>query len=236
MPAGDRDTLVAGTVVMAFPSEYEGFGAPLVEAMTLATPVVCSRAEAVVEVAGAAAVIVEDATAQAWAAAVEQAMIDGARLVELGADRCRLFTPEISGRALAEAYRRALYAMRVVVLCPHFEPDTAPTGVVMTRIVSELAAFGHELHVVTALPWYRHHRIEADWRIDAGWTGRWIRTESTAWGTVTRVHPFPGDDKRDLVRRAAGFRRLLGAGRRRRVAGRWVVYGRPTSCSRCRRR
>ena len=75
--------------------------------------------------------------------------------------------------------------MRIVVLCPHFEPDTAPTGVVMTRIVNELATFGHELHVVTALPWYRHHRIEA------GWTGSWIRTEPTAWGTVTRVAPVP---------------------------------------------
>ena len=42
--------------------------------------------------------------------------------------------------------------MKIVVLCPHFEPDTAPTGTVMTRIVHELAERGHELHVVTSLP------------------------------------------------------------------------------------
>lgn len=89
--------------------------------------------------------------------------------------------------------------MKIVVLCPHFEPDTAPTGTVMTRIVQELAALGHELHVVTSLPWYRRHRIEP------GWTGRWIRVEPTPWGSVTRLHPFPGGDKRNLVRRAAGF-------------------------------
>lgn len=89
--------------------------------------------------------------------------------------------------------------MRIVVLCPHFEPDTAPTGTVMTRIVEELAARGHELHVVTALPWYRSHRIEP------GWEGRWVRTDPTPWGSITRVHPFPGTDKRDLVRRALGF-------------------------------
>ena len=89
--------------------------------------------------------------------------------------------------------------MRIVVLCPHFEPDTAPTGTVMTRIVSELAALGHELHVVTALPWYRAHRIEP------GWEGRWIRAQPTEWGSVTRVHPFPGGDKRNLLRRALGF-------------------------------
>lgn len=89
--------------------------------------------------------------------------------------------------------------LRIAVLCPHFAPDTAPTGEVMTRIVTELAALGHELHVVTALPWYREHRVEP------GWTGRWIRREHTAWGSITRVNPFPGSDKRNLARRALGF-------------------------------
>lgn len=87
----------------------------------------------------------------------------------------------------------------VIVLCPHFRPDTAPTGVVMTRIVEELAARGRTIHVVTSLPWYRNHRIEP------GWTGRWVRTEPTSWGSITRVHPFPGADKANLLRRAIGF-------------------------------
>lgn len=89
--------------------------------------------------------------------------------------------------------------LRLAVLCPHFAPDTAPTGDVMTRIVTELAGLGHEIHVVTALPWYRGHRIEP------GWGGSLVRTETVPWGSVTRVHPFPGDDKRNLVRRALGF-------------------------------
>ena len=89
--------------------------------------------------------------------------------------------------------------LRIVVLCPHFTPDNAPTGEVMTRIVTELAALGHQLHVVTALPWYRSHAIEP------GWEGKWMRTESTEWGSITRVNPFPGSDKRNLVRRAMGF-------------------------------
>ena len=87
----------------------------------------------------------------------------------------------------------------LVVLCPHFAPDTAPTGVVMTRIVEELVALGHTVHVVTSLPWYRAHRIEP------GWDGRLARTEQTEWGSITRLHPFPGDDKSNLVRRAIGF-------------------------------
>jgi colanic acid biosynthesis glycosyl transferase WcaI len=69
----------------------------------------------------------------------------------------------------------------------------------MTRIVSELAARGHELHVVTSLPWYRNHAIEP------GWGGRLWRTEKTEWGSIIRVHPFPGKSKSNLLRRALGF-------------------------------
>lgn len=87
----------------------------------------------------------------------------------------------------------------VVVLCPHFAPDSAPTGTVMTRIVDELVNLGHRVHVVTALPWYRAHAIAP------GWSGRLVRREDTPWGSITRVHPFPGDDKRNLLRRAIGF-------------------------------
>jgi len=87
----------------------------------------------------------------------------------------------------------------IVVLCPHFAPDNAPTGTVMTRIVDELVELGHRVHVVTALPWYRAHAIEE------GWTGSWVRRETTEWGSITRVHPFPGDDKANLLRRAVGF-------------------------------
>lgn len=89
--------------------------------------------------------------------------------------------------------------LRIIVLGPHFAPDTAPTGRILTRIVEELAARGHELHVVSSLPWYRAHTVEQ------GWAGRPTRREATAWGSIRRVHPFPGSDKRDLLRRAVGF-------------------------------
>jgi len=88
--------------------------------------------------------------------------------------------------------------MKLAVLCPHYAPDTAPTGEVMTSIATELVARGHELHVVTSLPWYEHHRIEP------GWGGRVVRHEDTAWGRITRVHPFP-TDKRKIPARAAAF-------------------------------
>ena len=96
--------------------------------------------------------------------------------------------------------------MKLAVLCPHFEPDLAPTGEVISRIVSELVDRGHRLDVVTALPWYRTHRVEP------GFEGRLVRTERTDWGSITRVHPFP-TDKRSISRRAiafAGFSGLAG--------------------------
>ena len=95
---------------------------------------------------------------------------------------------------MSRADRRPL-----VLLVPHFAPDTAPTGEVITRINDEFVAVGRRVHVVTALPWYREHAIEP------GWGGRLVRREKTEWGSIIRVHPFPGKSKRNLLRRAVGF-------------------------------
>ena len=89
--------------------------------------------------------------------------------------------------------------MKLLVLCPHYAPDVAPTGEVMTAIVSELARRGHEIRVVTSLPWYRRHRVEP------GWRGRPVRSGAARGGVkVTRVHPFP-TARGSVAARAAGF-------------------------------
>jgi colanic acid biosynthesis glycosyl transferase WcaI len=88
--------------------------------------------------------------------------------------------------------------VNLVVLCPHFAPDVAPTGEVMTRIAHELVERGHHLHVVTSLPWYQGHAL------DPGWEGRLVRHEDTEWGRISRVHPFP-TDKRNIPARALAF-------------------------------
>lgn len=89
--------------------------------------------------------------------------------------------------------------MKLVVLTPHFAPDVAPTGAVIDRIVAELVALGHEIQVITSLPWYREHRIEP------GYEGKLVRRERTVWGEVVRLHPFPTDDKNNIMRRAVSF-------------------------------
>ncbi len=88
--------------------------------------------------------------------------------------------------------------MKITVIAPHFAPDVAPTGEVLSSIVHHLVEDGHRLHVVTALPWYRHHRIEH------GWHGRLVRHEDTGWGRISRVHPFP-TDKTNIPARAMAF-------------------------------
>ncbi len=89
----------------------------------------------------------------------------------------------------------------------------------MTRIVHELAALGHEVHVVTSLPWYAKHRVEPEWE---NFTWR-TRTAAEPWGTVTRLDPYAGSDKRNLWRRALGF---VGFSVTAAVAGSRVARGR----------
>lgn len=106
----ERDALIAGAEVLVFPSEYEGFGAPLVEAMTLDTPIVASSQAAVGEVVGDAGVLVADsdrAHGEAWAAAVGDAIGHRDVLVAAGRARRSAFTLHASGTALAAAYRQA---------------------------------------------------------------------------------------------------------------------------------
>jgi alpha-1,3-rhamnosyl/mannosyltransferase len=106
VPDADRDALVAGAVALAFPSRYEGFGAPLIEAMALGTPVVCRDHPALREVAGDAAIVV-GGDPDGWAEALSCVEQRRAGLVAAGHRRVAArFTQRASGLALAAAYRQ----------------------------------------------------------------------------------------------------------------------------------
>ena len=98
--------------------------------------------------------------------------------------------------------------MKILVICPHFAPDVAPTGEVMTSIVTELAALGHTVHVITALPWYRLHAIEPGWE-GKGILGRIGQTQATEWGAISRLNPFPSE-KTNIPARALSFAGFTG--------------------------
>ena len=106
VPSADRDGLIALAEALVFPSEYEGFGAPVLEAMALGTPVICSDRAALPEVAGDAAVVLP-LSVEAWADALALVATTRDDLVERGRRRARQFTVAASGLALAAAYRRA---------------------------------------------------------------------------------------------------------------------------------
>jgi glycosyltransferase involved in cell wall biosynthesis len=96
--------LYRGARCLVYPSLYEGFGIPVLEAMACGTPVVTSAGGATEEVAGGAAVLVDPTDPAAVAAGIEEAAARRDELVPLGLARARGFTWE---RAAAET--RAVY-------------------------------------------------------------------------------------------------------------------------------
>jgi glycosyltransferase involved in cell wall biosynthesis len=91
----DKAPLFSAATVFAFPSLYEGFGMPVLEAMACGTPVVTSNLSALPEVAGDAGVLVDPYETQAIARAVEELLESQTRREELsrrGLERARRFT------------------------------------------------------------------------------------------------------------------------------------------------
>jgi alpha-1,3-rhamnosyl/mannosyltransferase len=103
----DRDGLIGMARALVFPSEYEGFGAPVIEAMALGTPVVASDRACVPEVVGRAGLVIE-LDVDSWGGALEVVESRRDELIDLGRQRCEHFTSTISGEALADAYDRLL--------------------------------------------------------------------------------------------------------------------------------
>lgn len=96
--------------VFVFPSLYEGFGLPVLEAMSRGVPVACSNASSLPEVAGDAALLFDPLDAGAIAAALTRLLEDpgeAARLREAGLRRVPEFSWERTARGTLESYRRA---------------------------------------------------------------------------------------------------------------------------------
>jgi alpha-1,3-rhamnosyl/mannosyltransferase len=107
VPAADRNGLIAMAHALVFPSEYEGFGAPLIEAMTHGTPVIASDRASIPEVVGGAGLVCA-LRPDAWAGALDEVDRQRAALVAAGHRRASQFTALASGEALAAAYEKAL--------------------------------------------------------------------------------------------------------------------------------
>lgn len=109
----DLPALYAAAAVFAFPSLYEGFGIPVVEAMACSTPVVCADNSSLPEAAGDAALLVAAEDEQQLAQALQQAIEDIPLRDELrtrGLAQARRFTWEASAQTLWAVYERTGHA------------------------------------------------------------------------------------------------------------------------------
>jgi alpha-1,3-rhamnosyl/mannosyltransferase len=105
VPEADLPALYGAATLFAFPSEYEGFGLPVLEAMASGTPVVCARAGALPEIAGDAAFYVEPRDVSDIAAGLQRILQDAElrhTLRARGLDRARAFDPRATTARLAD--------------------------------------------------------------------------------------------------------------------------------------
>jgi glycosyltransferase involved in cell wall biosynthesis len=95
VPDSDLAALLSGALAFVYPSLYEGFGFPVLEAMACGTPVVCSNRSSLPEVAGDAALLVDPFDTEALVAALYRVAANGklrSELVERGFRQIRRFS------------------------------------------------------------------------------------------------------------------------------------------------
>jgi alpha-1,3-rhamnosyl/mannosyltransferase len=107
--ARDRDGLIKMSVALVFPSLYEGFGAPALEAMALGTPVIASNCASLPEVIGDGGLVLPLEEA-AWAGALTEVHARRDELVRRGHARAAQFTAALSAQDLCRGYEYALGA------------------------------------------------------------------------------------------------------------------------------
>lgn len=107
---GDLPALYSGATVFAFPSLYEGFGLPPLEAMACGAPVLCGNTSSLPEVVGDAALMVDPASIAGIASGLERLLDDGALRAALraaGLERAAAFSWRRTAEATLVVYRRA---------------------------------------------------------------------------------------------------------------------------------
>jgi glycosyltransferase involved in cell wall biosynthesis len=109
IPRGDLDALIAVATALVFPSRYEGFGVPVLEAMAAGCPVIAADATALPEVVGGAGVLVAPDDVGGWSRAM-RAQLDAPRapMGEAGRERAQRFDGLVGAAQLLALYDQVL--------------------------------------------------------------------------------------------------------------------------------
>jgi len=108
VPEDELVSLYRRAAALVFPSLYEGFGAPPLEAMACGCPVACSTAGSLPEVVGDAARTFDPHSAEDMAAAISDVLDNPAAWAQRGLERAAAFTWEAAARAHERIYRELL--------------------------------------------------------------------------------------------------------------------------------
>jgi glycosyltransferase involved in cell wall biosynthesis len=109
--AADLDALYRGSAAFVYPSLYEGFGLPVLEAMARGVPTIASNASSVPEVLGDAGIAVDPRSIAELADALERVLGDEALAADLarrGAERAARFTWDETARRTLQVYGKAI--------------------------------------------------------------------------------------------------------------------------------
>jgi glycosyltransferase involved in cell wall biosynthesis len=115
VPAADLPSLYNAAEVFVYPSLYEGFGLPVLEAMACGTPVITSQGSSLAEVAGDGCLLVDPLDESSIASALERILADRGlreRLSQAGLKRSGQFSFEKTARQTLGVYERVLHGNR----------------------------------------------------------------------------------------------------------------------------
>jgi glycosyltransferase involved in cell wall biosynthesis len=113
VPEEDMAALYSAARFLVYPSNYEGFGLPVIEAMACGTPVIASNVSAIPEVTGDAAILLDPTDPEPWKRAIRELNEDAdlrTKLSAAGLERSRLFSWERTARDTLAIYRETLHA------------------------------------------------------------------------------------------------------------------------------
>jgi len=111
--AEDLPFIYNGASVFVYPSFYEGFGIPILEAMSCGVPVVTSNVSSLPEITGEAALLIEPENIEVMSASIDKVLKDpdiANNMIQKGLDRAKLFSLEKMVKETVEVYNKVLFS------------------------------------------------------------------------------------------------------------------------------